>query len=63
MFSDPNLCQERMKRLVHRFLQDHQLPGDISAGIYVFRDLADTIRFEESEVAEFSITRLVYLSY
>nr|XP_033478456.1 uncharacterized protein LOC117254354 [Epinephelus lanceolatus] len=27
MFSDPDLCQERMKRLVQRFLQDNQLSG------------------------------------
>ncbi|XP_049421797.1 uncharacterized protein LOC125882136 isoform X1 [Epinephelus fuscoguttatus] len=33
MFSDPDLCQERMKRLVQRFLQDNQLSGGVSAGI------------------------------
>ncbi|XP_035985123.1 uncharacterized protein LOC118558689 [Fundulus heteroclitus] len=31
MFSDPDLCSERMKGVVQRFLHDHQLSGGVSA--------------------------------
>nr|XP_020447106.1 uncharacterized protein LOC109955353 [Monopterus albus] len=46
MFSDPNLCQERMKRLVHRFLQDHQLPGGISAGDVIVQQFGNFLSLE-----------------
>ncbi|KAF4114236.1 hypothetical protein G5714_004459 [Onychostoma macrolepis] len=46
MFSDPNLCQERMKRLVHRFLQDHQLPGGISAGDIIVQQFGNFLSLE-----------------
>lgn len=32
MYSDPDWCQERMSSLVHTFLLDKQLSGDVSAG-------------------------------
>ena len=34
MFSDPDLCYERMKGVVQRFLHDNQLSGGASAGTY-----------------------------
>ncbi|KAF4109693.1 uncharacterized protein LOC131545972 [Onychostoma macrolepis] len=46
MFSDPNLCQERMKRLVHRFLQAHQLPGGISAGDIIVQQFGNFLSLE-----------------
>lgn len=32
MYSDPDLCQGKMKCLVKRFLQDKQLAGGVAAG-------------------------------
>ena len=39
MFSEPDDCLHKMKCLIHKFVQDNQLPGGISAGklIYVGR--------------------------
>ena len=42
MFSDPDLCYERMKGVVQRFLHDNQLSGGASAGTY---DLSQNVHF------------------
>ncbi|XP_056459485.1 uncharacterized protein LOC130392964 [Gadus chalcogrammus] len=46
MFSDPDLCYERMKGVVQRFLHDNQLSGGASAGDVIVQQFGNFLSLE-----------------
>ncbi|KAF1376045.1 hypothetical protein PFLUV_G00226500 [Perca fluviatilis] len=49
MFSDRDLCYERMKGVVQRFLHDHQLSGGISAGDMIVQQFGHFLSLEAKD--------------
>ncbi|XP_047221759.1 protein tyrosine phosphatase type IVA 1 isoform X1 [Girardinichthys multiradiatus] len=46
MYSDPDLCQGKMKCLVKRFLQDKQLAGGVTAGDLIIQQFSQFLSLE-----------------